>query len=139
MSATADAWSHRAAEAERRIGRLTVWLGAAAAVVCALTVSWRFGVGVAAGTGLAWLNYRWLQDVLDAFVTVTTAQAGARRPRLSRWLYVKLFGRYALIGLAVYVMFRHLEIPLLSILCGLLSLGASAFVEGIYEAVSGSK
>jgi hypothetical protein len=119
--------------AERNIAWLTVALGGAAAAVTALFRSPREGVGVAAGTVLAWVNFRWLQQAVDALARASAAQAGAPKPRISVWVYVRFFLRYVLIGLAIYVMMTHFKVPVVSILGGLLSLGAAAMAQSVYE------
>ena len=118
---------------DRRLEWLTLVLGFGAAAVVSLVVTRAAGAGVAIGTLLAWLNLRWLQQGVAAIVQLSEAQAGQPRPRVSVWVYVKLFGRYALIGLVLYVTVSRLMIPLLSVLGGLFALGAAAMVSGIYE------
>lgn len=100
--------------------------------------SGRAGCGVAMGTLLAWLNYRWLDQGLGALVTAALAQQGRPQPRVPLSVYLKFGGRYLLIGLAVYVIVFYFAVPLLPILLGLLALGAAAMAEGLYEVFSGS-
>jgi len=125
--------------AERRIGWLTLGLGLVAAVGVLLRVSPVAGAGVAAGAILAWLNYRWLEQTVDALVRVSTAPFGADRPRVSKWIYVKFFARYALIAVVLYAMVTRFSVPILSVLGGLASLGAGAMAEAIYEIFLGFK
>ena len=119
--------------AERRIGWLTLVLGLGAAIAVARLVSSSAGAGIAAGTVLAWFNYRWLESFIDALVRVSSAPEETPRPRVSAWAYLKFFGRYVLIGSVLYVMVARFAIPILSILSGLLALGAAAMAEAIYE------
>ena len=118
---------------DRRLEWLTLALGFGAAFVVCLVVTRAAGAGVAIGTLLAWLNLRWLEQATDAMVRLSTAQAGQPKPRISLWVYVKFFGRYALIALVLYAIVRSLTIPVVSVLGGLLALGAAAMVSGIYE------
>ena len=129
MRVETEASSRSARQSERRIGWLTLGLGGAAAAA-ALLYSRSWGAGLAAGTLLAWLNMRWLQQALDTLVESAVAQRGGK-PRVSRWAYLKFFGRYALIALAAYVMVTCFAVPVVSILTGLLALGAATIVEGI--------
>ncbi len=122
--------------AERRLSWLTLALGLAAATAVALLLSLRAGVGVFVGATLAWVNLRWLQQALDALVLLSTAQEGAPRPRISLWLYVKFFGRYALIGLVLYAMVAAFGVPILSLVGGLCALGAAAMAESVYELIA---
>lgn len=137
--ATANPTESFAVVAERRIGALTVWLGLAAAVIVALTFSTRAGAGVAVGTALAWINYRWLQQALDAMRDVAVAQhppvSSGRKARIPWRVGAKFIGRYVLIGVALYVIVAFLAVPVLSVFAGLFALGAATMVEGIYEAV----
>jgi len=127
------------ARAERRIARLTLILGAAGSVAVAAAFSPRAGLGVLTGTVLAWINFRWLQQAMDALVRVFSAQPGAAKPRISAWVYVKLFARYALMGVVIYVMVRYFDVPILGLLVGLFSLGAATLTESIYEIATRSK
>ncbi len=125
-----------AALAERRIVWMTLALGLAAAVISAIVWSPRAGVGVFAGALLAWINARWLQQALDTLVILSKAQAGAPKPRVSKWLYAKFFGRYALMAAVIYVMVQYFAVPLVSLLGGLLALGAATMAEFFYETVT---
>jgi hypothetical protein len=119
--------------ASRRIAWLTLALGFAAALVWFLAKSHRQGVGIAIGTALAWLNYRWLDQGLGAFVTVAQAQEGSEQARVPAAVYWKFAGRYVLIGLAIYVTVHYFTVPLVAVIFGLLALGAGVFAESLYE------
>lgn len=121
---------------ERRIAWLTLVIGGAGAAAVAVVGRPRAGAGVLVGALLAWLNLRWLQQALDALVRLSTARPDIRRPRISVWVYVKFFARYALIGLVLYAMVRGLGVPVLSMLMGLLSLGAATVTASIYEVLA---
>ena len=123
----------------RRVQWLTVILGWAGALAAGLLKSHRAGYGVALGTVLAWLNYRWLDQGLSSFVRGSLAQEGLRKPQVPLSTYVKFGGRYALIGLALYGIVSFLAIPALWLIVGLLSLGLAVTVEGLYEVLSGSR
>jgi hypothetical protein len=118
-----------------RMGWLTLAIGLAAAIGVALCGRAGMGAGVAIGTLLAWLNYRWLKLGVDALVVSATQGEGASQPRVPAGTYLKFAGRYLLIALAVYASVSVLQIPILGMIYGLLALGAAAFVEGIYEIV----
>ena len=118
---------------ERRISTLTLVLGLAAAGLEAYYRGRLWGVGLAVGTSLAWLNFRWLRRGLDALVTASTAQSGREKPQVPLSSYFLALFRYALIGLIVYVIFMYLHVPLLSMLVGLCALGAAAILASVYE------
>jgi hypothetical protein len=122
----------------RRLQGLTLGLGFAAAIAVLIAKSPRVGCGIAIGTLLAWLNYRWLDRGLDALVAASKAQAGSPQPHVPNSVYWKFSGRYVLIALLVYASVSFLHVPLLAVVIGLLSLGAGALAEGLYEIISGS-
>ena len=122
----------------RRLQFLTLAIGFSAALVVLFLKSFRAGCGVASGTLLAWLNFRWLDAGLEAFVVAATKQSDSPKTKVPASTYWKFAGRYALIGLIVYVIVSYLSIPLLAVVCGLLALGAAAIVEGLYQVFSGS-
>jgi uncharacterized membrane protein YvlD (DUF360 family) len=118
---------------EQLIGWLIpiIGLGAAAIVVVYHHRDW--ATGIAAGSALAWLNFRWLAQGLDALVVDSTAQIGSQKPQVSIVTYFLAAFRYALIALCVYGIFKFLSIPLVSLLLGLCSLGAATIAASIYE------
>lgn len=121
----------------RRVQWLTVTLGWAGALAAGLLKSPRAGYGVALGTVLAWLNFRWLEQGLSSFVRGSAAQEGLPKPQVPLATYMKFGGRYALIGIALYGIVTFLAIPALWLIVGLLALGLAVTVEGLYEVISG--
>lgn len=121
---------------EWRIAWLTVALGLAAAVIVAWRTTWRPAMGVLIGALLAWVNFRWLQDALDALVRVSTAKPGKALPRIPFWTYVRFFARYLLIAVVLYGMVTRFRIPVLSLLGGLGALGAATMVESLFEVIA---
>jgi hypothetical protein len=112
---------------------LILAIGVPAAGIVAVSVSLPAGGGVLAGALLAWVNLRWLRQALDALVVAATAGPDAPRPRISTWIFVKLFGRYALIVVVSYVIVVFLSVPAISIVGGLCALAAAAMAESLYE------
>ena len=133
---TSDDEAH--ARFSMRLQGLTLGLGFAAAIAVLVVKSPRAGCGIAIGTLLAWLNYRWLDRGLDALVSAAKAQAGIPQPRVPSSVYWKFAGRYGLIALLVYASVAFLHVPLLAVIVGLLALGAAAMAEGLYEIIVGS-
>ncbi len=121
------------ARVERRIARLTLLIGVPAALILAGVVSIRWGAGVLVGTLLAWLNFRWLQEALDSLVRLAKGQAGSQRSKVTVWSYLKMFLRYAVIGVVLYTLWAWMHIPVVSMLTGLCALGAATFIESVYE------
>jgi ATP synthase I chain len=122
----------------RRLQLLTLISGSVAATVVVFGVSFKAGVGVAVGTVLAWLNYRWLDRGLGVLVSSAAAQEGSPKPHVPFGVYVRFAGRYVLIAIFVYATVYFLHVPLLSVVAGLLALGAGATAEGVYEVFAGS-
>lgn len=133
MTAATDPQAELAARAERRIARGTFLLGLVAAAATAVAGYGSIAAGILAGALLAWLNFRWLKQGVDALVRVSTADPQGPAPRISRWLYVKFFARYGLLGVVLYVMVARFDVPAWSLVAGLLALGAAAMVESVRQ------
>ena len=58
---------------------------------------------------------------------------GSPKPRVPLGTWVRFAGRYALIGIAIYVNFKILKVPILSMLVGLCALGAATLAASVYE------
>jgi hypothetical protein len=129
----ADAAAVAGTRTEVRISWLTIGFGAIAVVVAAALGHRAWASGLAVGTVLAWLNFRWLGRGLDALVLASTAQHGQEKPLVPWWTYVLALFRYALIGLTVYVIFVYRNIPLVSMIVGLCTLAAAAIVASVWE------
>jgi hypothetical protein len=121
------------ARTERRIAWLTLVLGGAAAVTVAILRHPAWAEGLAIGAALAWLNFRWLRQGMDALVAVATAQEGFAKPRVPVGTWFRLVFRYGLIGFCVYVIFKVLKVPLASMVVGLCALGAATIAVSVYE------
>jgi len=130
-SSSAKALSYH--QDESRISRLTLILGALAAIPVAYFLGWHRGFGIFVGSVLAWLNFRWLKQGLDAFIEAAAAQANQKNAKVPILTYFKALFRYGLIALVVYVNFRYLSVPVLSMVLGLFALGAAAFVVSIHS------
>ena len=120
-------------ESESRISQLTLLLGLLVALPVAYFHGWRWGSGIFIGSLLAWFNFRWLKQGLDALTEASTAQANQPKPRVPLLTYFKALFRYGLIALAVYVIFRYLNVPVLSMVFGLCALGAATIVVSVYS------
>ncbi len=121
------------ARTEQRIGWLTLVLGGAAAIIVAILRHPAWAEGLAMGTVLAWLNFRWLKRGLDALVLAATAQEGFAKPQIPVGTWFRLMFRYGLIGFCVYVIFEVLKVPLASMVVGLCALGAATITASVYE------
>lgn len=124
---------------ERRIAWLTLIFGLLAGVVAAALRNWLWTSGLVIGAVLAWFNFRWLRQGLDALVVAATAQAGAEKPRVPIGAYFRALFRYALLALCVYVIFKLLKVPLASMIMGMCALAAAAIAASVYEVVRPGK
>jgi small-conductance mechanosensitive channel len=118
---------------ERRISWLTLLIGLVCGFFVAIFRDRLWGLGLCIGAVLAWLNFRWLGRGLDALVNASKAQATAAKPRVPLATYFLAAFRYGLIAFTVYVIFKLLKVPLLSMVVGLCALGAAAIVASVYE------
>ncbi len=121
------------AQTERRIGWLTFLFGFTAAAIVAALQRRAWAAGLAIGTVLAWLNFRWLKRALDALVLASTAQEGREKPKVPLTTYLAALFRYGLLGLTVYVIFVYLHVPLGSMVLGLCALAAAAIAASVWE------
>lgn len=120
-------------ETERRIGWLTLLFGFVATAVVAVLRFKLWAAGLAIGTALAWLNFRWLRRAADALLTVSTAQEGREKPKVPLTTYLAALFRYGLLGLTVYVIFVYLHVPLGSMILGFCALAAAAIAASVWE------
>jgi hypothetical protein len=120
-------------KSESRISYLTVLLGVLAALPVAYVYSWRWGVGIFIGAFLAWCNFRWLKQGADALTEAATAQANQKKVRVPLVTYFTAAFRYGLIALTVYVIFKYLNVPVLSMVVGLCALGAATIVVSVHS------
>ncbi|HXY01775.1 MAG TPA: ATP synthase subunit I [Candidatus Limnocylindrales bacterium] len=120
-------------KSERRISWLTLLLGVLAALPVAYIYGLRWGAGILIGAILAWLNFRWLKEGADALTEAATAQASQGKVRVPVGAYFRALFRYGLIALSVYVIFKYLNVPVLSMILGLCALGAAAFAVSVHE------
>lgn len=120
-------------QSESRISLLTLVLGALVAVPVAALYHWRWGLGIFIGATLAWLNFRWLKQGLDALTTAATAQHGNEKVHVPLAAYGKAAFRYALIALSIYVIFKYLHVPAVSMVCGLCALGAATILVSVHS------
>ncbi|HEX8880124.1 MAG TPA: ATP synthase subunit I [Candidatus Acidoferrum sp.] len=120
-------------QTERRIGWLTLLFGLVGAALVAVLRYRLWAAGLAVGTVLGWLNFRWLRRAADALVAVSTAQEGREKPKVPLTTYLAALFRYGLLGLAVYVIFVYLHVPLGSMVLGFCALAAAAIAASVWE------
>jgi hypothetical protein len=125
---------------ERRLAWLILLTGAlagAGTVIVAHNRLW--AAGVMMGAILAWFNFRWLRQGMQALVLASQEQEGLPQPRVPIGVYFRVLFRYALIAFIVYVIFRTLNIPVASMVLGLCALGPAAVASSLYEVARPAK
>ena len=120
-------------QTEKRIAWLTLIFGAIATIAALLLRQQRWAIGLAIGTALGWLNFHLLGSGLDALVLQSLAQRERKKVQVPLTTYLGIAFRYALIGLAVYVIFIYLHVPLVSLILGLCALAAAAITASVWE------
>lgn len=128
----------RYGQSESRISLLTLLVGLVAALPVGSFYGWRWGLGIFLGAILGWINFRWLKQGLDALTEAATTQANRPKVRVPVLTYFKAMFRYGLIALAVYVIFRYLNVPVLSMVLGLCALGAATIAVSVHEILQSS-
>ena len=108
------------------------------AVICALLVgvslmvwpgNWRIALGVVGGALLVALSGWAIRGTVNGLVG-RAAVAGGGRPGAAAGL-VKFFTRYAMLGLAAYVMMARLHLDPVAMLTGVSALGVAAGAEAV--------
>jgi small-conductance mechanosensitive channel len=122
-----------ALQSEKRIANLTLVFGVIAAILVAYFHGWRWGLGILIGAILAWFNFRWLKQGLDALAASSAAQSSSKKVEVPIGVYFRATFRYLLIAFAVYVIFKILNVPVLSMIFGLCALGAATFAISVHE------
>ncbi|HEV1992744.1 MAG TPA: ATP synthase subunit I [Candidatus Acidoferrum sp.] len=107
--------------------------GLLAGLLAGLLHKWDWAEGLVLGSGLAWLNFRWLRRGLEAFTSAAAPQVGPEKPRAHVASYLAAAFRYVLIGLTVYVIFSYLHVPLVSIVLGLCAFAAATIAASVWE------
>ncbi|HTD23775.1 MAG TPA: ATP synthase subunit I [Terriglobales bacterium] len=117
----------------RRITYLIPVFGIFSGLLAGLMHDWEWAEGLVLGSGLAWLNFRWLKRGLQAFTSAAVPQSGTENRRAPVASYLAAVFRYVLIGLAVYVIFSYLHVPLVSIVLGLCAFAAATITASVWE------
>jgi hypothetical protein len=117
----------------RRISWLTLAIGLAAALGTeVVSRQWRWAAGLCVGTVLGWLNFRLLRRGAESLIAAAAAAAVATPSEKPRMSFGGAALRYALIGLSVYVIFKYLQLPLISIVVGLCAFGVATIAASIW-------
>jgi len=118
---------------ERRISWLTCFWARWRLCLSAISTVWRWGSGILIGAALAWLNFRWLKEGLDALTEAATAQAERPKAKVPVGTYFRAVFRYVLIAWPCMLFLSNLHVPVLSMIFGLCSLGAATMAVSVHE------
>lgn len=123
--------------AEQRVEYLTLAFGVGGAVVALALRGWRFGLGMAIGGSLSWLNYRWLKGGISTLAQLSDVKPDEPAPRTPPGVYLKFLGRFVLLLAVVYVILSRPFVPVASVLFGLFAAVAGVLFEMVYQLVRG--
>jgi hypothetical protein len=120
----------------RRVEWLTLTLGGGGTALAGWRWGWRGALGVALGTLLSWVNFRWLKGGVHAFGKTAIEQTGPEAARVPRGALAKFIGRFALLLVAVYVILTRSWVPPVAFFAGLFASAAGVVVALVYELLS---
>jgi len=116
-----------------RVSLLIAVFGLTAGAVAGLLREWDWAEGLWLGSILAWLDFHWLKRGIEAFTAAAGAGKDAAKRPGSGAAYLAAVFRYALIGLALYVIFRFLHVSLVSLAVGLCAFAAAVITATVWE------
>jgi ATP synthase I chain len=119
--------------AYRRISRMIIVLAVLSSPLLAWRFGWKFGLGFLAGCAAAYLNFAWLKRAVDGIVDKI---ASGKHAPSGAGLMLRFFGRYVVVALLAYVIFRGSGHALYGFCAGLFVPIAGAMCEGTYEAMT---
>jgi hypothetical protein len=112
---------------DRRLDRSSLIVTIIAVPLVFILHSGKAASSVLAGALLSYVNFRWLKQAVD-FIVLQSAQGNTGRRVLLRFL-----GRYALIGLSLYVTIRSSALDLVFVFAGLLVYIVAILIECVSE------
>ena len=112
---------------ERRLDRISLALTVLACGAAFFFSSLHAALSIAVGGLISTINFRWLKQAVD-FVILRGGQG-----RVGKRVALQYAGRYALIGLTLYVTIRFSVLDPVLVLAGLLIYVAAVLLEAIVE------
>ena len=131
------------AGAEHRIAKGIWVLGIVGIGVCWLWGGWSWSAGFMVGAALSALNFHWMKRAVGALADLASSQsvqeAAGEPPRQPETapVVVRFVLRYALIGVAGYVIFKSSFISLGAFFAGLFLFLAAILAEVVYQVYYG--
>jgi ATP synthase I subunit len=114
---------------DRRLNRSALIVACIAVPVMFFVFSFKAALSVAAGGVLSYINFSWLKQAID-FIVKQGAQGGG-----ARGVAVRFVGRYALIGVFLYVTIRSSALQLVFVFAGLLLYVIAILIECFTEVI----
>ena len=108
-------------------------LGLLGAIAGVMFHSIGFGIGILAGTALAFANYYWLRYSLRK---VFADAAEGEKPKISAIRYVL---RYFTLGIIVAIIFALGILPIVPVILGMAGFGFAVVVDGIIRILSSAE
>jgi small-conductance mechanosensitive channel len=117
------------ARAERRVDYFALAIGAAGTAISGFVWDRTAAAGFASGAALCWINYHWMKQGVDTLTRLSISQSGSEKARVPPAVYLKFFGRYALLIVLAYAILRSFKPPVASLLAGFFTVIAAVLVE----------
>jgi hypothetical protein len=108
---------------DRRLNRYSLIVACITVPLAWFFFSGRAALSLAAGGVLSYINFSWLKQAIDFIVRQGAEGRGARG------VVVRFVGRYALIGVFLYVTIRSSVLQLIFVFAGLLIYVAAILIE----------
>jgi ATP synthase I chain len=115
------------------LGRISSCMIVLAVILSAaawLRLGWHIALGFVCGCALAYLNFHWLERVVDA---LGERMSAGEKPTSGKGVIVRFLLRYVLMGLAAYAIFTVSRASLNGLLAGLFLPVAGILCEAAYE------
>ncbi|MCI0628596.1 MAG: ATP synthase subunit I [Acidobacteria bacterium] len=117
---------------EKRLTRISVYLGAATFAVACLFASSKFIVSFLLGSVISYLNFCWMKQGVDRLIGGFGNGASQLSRRSTKRVIFKYFLRYALIGGTLYAIFRFQFFDVKGAILGLLLFVAAVLFECLH-------
>ena len=118
------------AAAATRIPRFMIVLAILLTLGALLRFGWRIALGFACGCAIAYLNFHWLERVVNALADRVTHTG---QPQSGRGVVGRFLLRYLLMALSAYAIFSVSPASLYGLFAGLFLPVAGIACEAVYE------
>jgi hypothetical protein len=119
----------------RSVAPWSAAIGVAAALAIGFRWGWVEAAGFAGGVCLSLINFRWLKQGVSSLVNASVAQAGTEKVRVPRSIYLKLFGRFALLLFVIYVILWRFRVVAIAVIAGFFALVAGVVAAMIVHLI----